>query len=202
MNLTLGKFVMNRTSKIIALTMVLLASMRLQAQEFVNPRLGFGFTGGGAQGANSQSDKWVLHYGGFVQYNLIGGTLLAQTGVQYNKLMANDYWAKIAYADQSFLLVPYSTEYFNPFVKFGIGLAKPVYRTGKKYIGVVPLAAGVQTKFSPNVLMQFELFYVYSLSDSLDGRPRSMRELLGRACRFDFWRAFSQSCFFTRAFGA
>lgn len=169
---------MNRTFKLITLALVLVCGARLNAQErFSNPRFGFGFSGGGAQGANSQSDKWVLHYGGFVQYKVFDGTLLGQTGVQYNKLMANDYWAKIAYADQSFLFVPYSTEYFNPFVKFGIGVAKPVYRTGTQYIGVLPFGAGVQTKFSPNVLMQFELFYVYSLSDSLDGRPRSLSDL-------------------------
>lgn len=167
---------MNRTFKLV--TLVLMASAVLHAQErFANPRLGFGFAAGGAQGANSQSDKWVLHYGGFVQYNIFGGTFLGQMGAHYNKLMANDYWAKIAYAEQNFLYVPYSTEYFNPFVKLGIGVAKPVYRTGTKFIGIVPLGAGVQTKLAPNVLMQFEMFYVYSLSDSLDGRPRSQSDL-------------------------
>lgn len=168
---------MNRTCKTVALVMILIAGVALAQERFVNPQLGFGFVAGGAQGANSQSDKWVLHYGGFVQFNILHGTFLGQAGVHYNKLMANDYWAKIAYVDQSFLFVPYSTEYFNPFVKLGFGLAKPVYRTGTKFIGIVPIGAGVQTKLSPNVLMQFELFYAYSLSDSLDGRPRSMSDL-------------------------
>lgn len=167
---------MFRMNRIIVLALCAWSAAFAQ-DSFVNPRLGFGFVASGAQGANSSSDKWVLHYGGFVQYNVFGNTLLAQTGAHYNKLMANDYWAKIAYASQSFLLVPYSTEYFNPFVSFGIGVAKPVYRTGTSYIGVLPFGVGVQTKISPNVLMQVDLFYVYSLSDSLDGRPRSMSDL-------------------------
>lgn len=163
------------------LTMIMLAVLLAGSAlaQFDNPKVGFGVTGAGAWGANSSGDQLVLLGRGYIQHRIFGidNFLLGQFGGGYTKLKAVDYWAKVAFIDERILIVPYSSDYVNPFVFVGGGVAKPVYRTGTSYVGILSLGLGMQARIAENLYWVLDAAFYLALSDSVDGRARSNTNL-------------------------
>jgi outer membrane protein OmpA-like peptidoglycan-associated protein len=147
---------------------------RVQAQDaqFKSAKWAWGLSGGGAVGSNSESDKWVLQYRGFLQYNLIP-KLLGQIGLGYTTLWAPSvYTAETAIIDLQLLFSPFSFPNLNPYVYGGLGVSKSFTGSGNSFLGMVPFGAGLQTKITSGLLLQFSGGYNLSLSDKLDKRAR------------------------------
>ncbi len=155
------------------LGILLLAIIPSYAQ-FDNPNIGFGFAAGGAAGDNSNADKWVVQYRGYLQYKIISPVLLGQLGVGYTKLNAPSvYETETVTADIRFLLVPFSLEKLNPFLYGGFGVAKDIAETGSDYLPMVPMGAGIQTRLGSQMLLELSGGYNLVMSDKLDGRQRT-----------------------------
>lgn len=164
--------------RILVFALILLAGATVQAQnKFEAPRIGFGFSGGGAQGTNDATDRWVLIGRGYLQHNIFGKWFKGQLGGGYTKLQAQNYWAKTAFADYRLLIVPASGDLFAPYIFAGGGVTKAVYRNGTSYLGALPLGAGIQSRIASNFIWTFNAGFYLSLSDSLDGRARSNADL-------------------------
>lgn len=161
----------------IIITILLLFIGNSYAQ-FESNRFYLGLSGGIAKGVNASNEKTVPSFRVFLQHRILGNWLFGQLGGGYTKLQAtNVYWAKTAYADERLLIVPYSTDYFLPFLGAGIGLTKAVYSTGTSYLAYSPLFAGIQTKVGDNIVFTSYGGFALSFSDSLDGRPRDNNNL-------------------------
>jgi outer membrane protein OmpA-like peptidoglycan-associated protein len=146
----------------------------VQAQDalFKSAKWAWGLSGGGAIGGNSGSDKWVLQYRGFLQYNL-APKLLGQIGLGYTTLYAPSvYTAETGIVDLRLLFSPFSFPDLNPYVYGGLGLSKSFTGSGNSFLGMVPFGAGLQTKLTPGLLLEVTGGYNLSLSDKLDRRVR------------------------------
>ena len=145
---------------------------------FENPGLGWGVASGGAMGDNSGADEWVLQYRGFLQYKLISPVLLGQLSVGYTKLNAPGvYDAETVVATNRILFIPFSLEKVNPFLYGGFGVSKAIDISGSKFLPIVPMGFGFQTKLGDQMLMEASAGYNLSISDELDGRQRSSSDL-------------------------
>jgi outer membrane protein OmpA-like peptidoglycan-associated protein len=144
-----------------------------QAQ-FKTPELAWGFQAGGAHGDNYNGDSWGMQARGFLQYELISPMLMVQGGLGYTELSAPErYFAKTGIADIRFLFSPFSLANLNPYVYAGIGVSKALNTNNSEFLPMVPFGAGIQTRISNGVLLGVNGGYNLSLSDKLDGRPRS-----------------------------
>jgi outer membrane protein OmpA-like peptidoglycan-associated protein len=152
-------------------------SNHAQAQ-FRSSDAAWGFSGGGAHGGNNGGDKWVMQYRGFLQYELISPVLIGQLGVGYSKLESPGvYSAETGMADLRLLFSPFSLTNLNPYLYGGFGLSKALNSSGTDYLPMVPFGAGIQTRISRGVLLDFSGGYSLSLSDQLDGRVRADNDL-------------------------
>ncbi|PIS29838.1 MAG: hypothetical protein COT43_02950 [Candidatus Marinimicrobia bacterium CG08_land_8_20_14_0_20_45_22] len=170
---------MKRVKLVLMLVVMLLACNQVNAKfGFVNPGMGFGFSAGGAMGVNSDEDKWVLQYCGYLQSKLISPLLLAQVSLGYTRLEAPGvYYANTAMADGRLLFIPFSTERMNPFLYGGFGVSKRFNESGSGFLPMIPFGIGVQTKIGPQMILEASTGYNLSLSDKLDGRERSDNDL-------------------------
>jgi outer membrane protein OmpA-like peptidoglycan-associated protein len=142
----------------------------------------WGFSVGGAHGANTGSDQWVLQGRGFLQHELIFPMLSFQLGVGYANLSATGappkgYTASTAMADFRLLYTPFSLLNFNPYIYGGFGVTKQLNSGGTDFLPMVPFGLGAQTRISPSTLLNFNAGYNLSLSDKLDGRARTNTDL-------------------------
>lgn len=156
---------------------VLLAGFSGAVAQFNAPGFEFGISGGGAQGSNDATDRWVLLGRGYVRHQIAGEWLAGEFGGGYTKLQAWNYWAKTAFADYRLFASPYRNEHFDAGFFAGGGVTKAVYRNGTNYLGAIPFGIFLRSKLSKTVLMNFQAGYYLSLSDSLDGMPRSNADL-------------------------
>lgn len=156
---------------------VLLAGFSGAVAQFNAPGFEFGISGGGAQGSNDATDRWVLLGRGYVRHQIAGEWLAGEFGGGYTKLQAWNYWAKTAFADYRLFASPYRNEHFDAGFFAGGGVTKAVYRNGTNYLGAIPFGIFLRSKLSETVLMNFQAGYYLSLSDSLDGMPRSNADL-------------------------
>ncbi len=141
---------------------------------FKNPSQGLGIAVGGAMGDNSNSDKWVFQYRGFLQYQLIAPSLLGQLSVGYTRLDAPGvYTAETGMVENRFLFIPFSMERLNPFLYAGFGLSKAVDRSGSDFLPMIPMGIGFQTRVHSQMILEVSGGYTLSLRDKLDGRERS-----------------------------
>jgi outer membrane protein OmpA-like peptidoglycan-associated protein len=144
-----------------------------QAQ-FRTPELAWGFQAGGAHGDNYNGDSWGMQARGFLQYELISPMLMAQLGLGYTELSAPErYFAKTGIADVRFLFSPFTIPNLNPYVYAGIGVSKALNTSNSDFLPMVPFGAGIQTRIARGILLGVNGGYNLSLSDKLDGRPRS-----------------------------
>lgn len=168
---------MKRTILLLMLVVSLVAYNHANAQ-FDNPTVGFGAAIGGADGDNSNADKWVLQYRGFLQYKLISPVLLGQLSVGYTKLNAPGvYNAELITATNRFLLVPFSLEKLNPFLYGGFGVTKDISINGSDFLSIIPMGIGIQTRLGSQIILELSGGYHLSLSDKLDGRVRTSADL-------------------------
>jgi outer membrane protein OmpA-like peptidoglycan-associated protein len=149
----------------------------VQAQ-FENVVHAWGFSAGGAHGANTGRDQWVLQYRGYLQHELIYPMLTGQLGVGYTSLKATGappkaYTASTGMADFRLLYAPFSLVNFNPYLYGGFGVTKQLNIGGTDFLMMVPVGVGAQTKITPSTLLTFSAGYNLSLSDKLDGRIRT-----------------------------
>lgn len=156
---------------------VLLAGFSGAVAQFNAPGFEFGISGGGAQGSNDATDRWVLLGRGYARHQIAGEWLAGEIGGGYTKLQAWNYWAKTAFADYRLFLSPYRNEHFDTGFFAGGGVTKAVYRNGTDYLGAISFGVFLRSKLSETVLMNFQAGYYLSLSDSLDGMPRSSADL-------------------------
>ncbi len=145
---------------------------------FKNPSQGLGIAVGGAMGDNSNSDKWVAQYRGFLQYQMMAPSLLGQLGVGYTRLDAPGvYSAETAMIENRFLFIPFSLEKLNPFLYAGFGVSKAVDRSGSSFLPMIPIGLGFQTRVHSQMILEVSGGYALSLRDKLDGRERSESNL-------------------------
>lgn len=142
---------------------------RVQAQ-FKDPVAAWGISLGGAQGDIAPSDKWVMQYRGYFQYEFVPA-LLGQIGVGYTNLKAPSYGAEVLMADLRLLVVPFSLPNLNPFIYGGLGLSKTLNITSSNFLPIVPFGIGIQTRMAPGLLLQISGGYDLSLSDKLAPVP-------------------------------
>lgn len=103
----------------------------------------WGFSVGGAHGANFGADEWVLQYRAYMQHELIYPMLTGQLGVGYTNLNApKKYTASTGTADFRLLYTPFSMANFNPYVYGGFGVSKQFDRGGTDYLPMVPFGVG------------------------------------------------------------
>ncbi len=158
---------MKRLLVLLIAFIALVVSSQAFAQDYVSPRLAYGFGVGGAQGDNSGGDKWVLHFRGFLQYRLIPNYLLGQVGMDYTKLRASGvYTADIIMLDNKFLYIPFSLTNVNPFMYAGFGVVKDLNK-GQNYLPTIPFGVGMQTRLTESVMLQLSGGYHLVLSDKL-----------------------------------
>lgn len=161
-----------------ALLAVSLLTYSQASAQFGNPNVALGLAVGGAQGHNSSADKWGMQYRGFLQYKIISPLLLGQLGVGYTELQADGvYSAQTVMADNRLLLVPFSSESFNPFLYGGFGVSKAIDKSNTDFLPMIPLGVGIQTRLGSQAVLQLSGGYNLSLSDKLDGRQRSDTDL-------------------------
>jgi outer membrane protein OmpA-like peptidoglycan-associated protein len=157
---------------------VSLFAYNLTYAQFDNPTVGFGAAFGGAYGDNSDADKWVLQFRGFLQYKLISPVLLGQLSVGYTKLNAPGvYNAELITATNRLLLIPFSLEKLNPFLYGGFGVTKDVSISGSDLLSIIPMGIGIQTRLGSQIILELSSGYNLSLSDKLDGRVRTSADL-------------------------
>ncbi len=146
---------------------------------FETPGMGFGIAVGGAAGDNSDADKWVIQYRGFLQYKLLSPILLGQLSMGYTKLEAPGvYTAKTAMADARFLFSPFSLEKVLPFLYGGFGVSKNVDRkSGSDFLPMIPMGVGFQARLGSQVFLEVSGGYNLILSDKLDGLQRTSSSL-------------------------
>ncbi len=138
----------------------------------------WGFSVGGAHGANFGADQWVLQYRAYLQHELIYPMLSGQLGVGYTNLSAPDkYTASTGMADFRLLYTPFSLSNFNPYLYGGFGVSKQLDHSGTDFLMMVPFGVGAQTRITPSTILNFNAGYNLSLSDKLDGRVRSNANL-------------------------
>ena len=149
------------------LLFALIACSNVFAQQFESPSLAYGFSAGGATGDNSNADKWVVQYRGYLQYRLISHHVLGQAGLGYTKLRASGvYTADIVTLDNRFLFIPFSLPNVNPYLYAGFGVAKDLNK-GQSYMPMIPFGVGMQTRLSERVMLQINAGYNLVLSDKL-----------------------------------
>ena len=137
------------------------------AQKFESPYLAYGFSAGGAQGDNSNDDKWVPQFQGFLQYRLVPNYVLGQVNLGYTKLRASGvYEADIIMLDNRFLFSPFTLPNVNPYLYAGFGVAKDLNK-GQEYMPMIPVGVGMQTKLNEWVMLQVSGGYHLVLSDKL-----------------------------------
>jgi len=157
---------------------LLLVGFKPTYAQFDNPGVGFGIAAGGAQGDNSNADKWVIQGRGYFQYKLISPVFLGQLSVGYTELNAPGvYNTKTVMADNRLLFIPYSTEKLNPFLYGGFGVSKDIGISGSDFLPMVPMGIGFQTKLGNQMLLEVSGGYNLSLTDKLDGRTRTSSDL-------------------------
>jgi outer membrane protein OmpA-like peptidoglycan-associated protein len=140
----------------------------------------WGFAAGGAHGANTGADQWVLQYRGFIQHELIYPMLTGQLGVGYTNLNApGKYTAATGMADFRLLYSPFSLSNLNPYLYGGFGVTKQLNSGGTDFLAMIPFGVGIQTRISTNTILGINGGYNLSLSDKLDGRARTNTDLNG-----------------------
>ena len=158
---------MKRILVSLSLLIMVTASSNALAQEYTSPKLAYGFSIGGAQGDNSNADKWVQQYSGFLQYRLVPEYVLGQVSLGYTKLRAPEtYTADIIILENRFLFIPLSLPNVNPFLYAGVGVAKDLNK-GQSYMPTIPFGVGMQTRLTNRVMLQISGGYNLVLSDNL-----------------------------------